>query len=127
MWGTFSVKDHRRGDAFAREALLFDRLVIPYPVDARERDRWKMPNPDDPQETWDPDRLVLAPARGSSARHRLALPPTPMKDDPAAGRLASCGRRRLGRRGLSARLFGGTYTGRGTSALVLLLCVGPHY
>lgn len=31
VWGTFSVNDHTRPNAFVREVLLFDRLVLPYP------------------------------------------------------------------------------------------------
>lgn len=35
IWGTFSVKDHCRPNAFVREVLLFDRLVLPVPVTIR--------------------------------------------------------------------------------------------
>ena len=57
IWGTFSVKDHCRANAFVREVLLFDRLVLPVPADEQERSRWRQPNSKDPQENWDPDRL----------------------------------------------------------------------
>jgi hypothetical protein len=59
VWGTFSVQDHCRREAFVREALLFDRLVIPYPDPnyPGERARWQSPNPNNPTETWDPNRL----------------------------------------------------------------------
>ncbi|WP_158230741.1 hypothetical protein [Frankia sp. CcI49] len=62
VWGTFAVNDHCRSDAFLREVLLFDRVVVPVPASAAERDRWRHPNPNDPDESWDPDRLesVLA-------------------------------------------------------------------
>ena len=66
IWGTFSVKDHCRANAFVREVLLFDRLVLPVPSDEQERSRWRQPNPKDPQENWDPDRLdVLRNILGS--------------------------------------------------------------
>jgi hypothetical protein len=57
IWGTFSVKDHCRPNAFVREVLLFDRLVLPVPIDDQERVRWRRPNAKDPQETWNPERL----------------------------------------------------------------------
>jgi hypothetical protein len=57
VWGTFSVNDHVRPNAFVREVLVFDRVVLPYPVDDVERDRWRLPDPAAPSETWDPDRL----------------------------------------------------------------------
>src|SRR5690349_7723919 len=53
LWGTFAVDDHRRENAFAREVLLFDRLVIPVPADDVERRRWRSPRAG---EDWDPDR-----------------------------------------------------------------------
>src|SRR5262245_17932206 len=57
IWGTFSVKDHCRPNAFVREVLLFDRLVLPVPIDDQERARWRRPNENDPRETWNPERL----------------------------------------------------------------------
>jgi hypothetical protein len=57
VWGTFSVRDHLRPEAFLREALLFDQLVIPYPSTAEEKNRWHQPDPAVPSETWAPDRL----------------------------------------------------------------------
>jgi hypothetical protein len=59
VWGTFSVRDHTRHTAFLREALLFDRLLVPYPDPqvVGEWERWQHPNKNDPTETWDPDRL----------------------------------------------------------------------
>lgn len=66
IWGTFSVKDHCRANAFVREVLLFDRLVLPVPSDEQERSRWRQPNPNDPRANWDPDRLdVLRNILGS--------------------------------------------------------------
>jgi hypothetical protein len=66
IWGTFSVKDHCRANAFVREVLLFDRLVLPVPSDEQERSRWRQPNPKNSQENWDPDRLdVLRNILGS--------------------------------------------------------------
>jgi hypothetical protein len=40
-WGTFSVSDHQRPRAFVAEVLLYDRLIIPFPPDKKERDRWE--------------------------------------------------------------------------------------
>src|SRR5215467_1697147 len=40
-WGTFSVFDHLQSNPFVADVLLYDRLVIPYPPDATERERWK--------------------------------------------------------------------------------------
>lgn len=40
-WGTFAVADHLRSRAFFTEVFLYDRLVIPYPPDSDERNRWK--------------------------------------------------------------------------------------
>ena len=52
VWGTFSVKDHRRPDAFVAEVMLYDRLVIPIPPDAKERLRWE-------RRGWEPERLDM--------------------------------------------------------------------
>ena len=59
VWGTFSVRDHVHPEAFLREVLLFDRLVVPYPDPSfpDERARWYRPNPEDETENWQPDRL----------------------------------------------------------------------
>jgi hypothetical protein len=57
VWGTFSVNDHRDRELLIRSLLLFDRLVIPFPADEAERERWRQPNPADPADTWDPDGL----------------------------------------------------------------------
>jgi NADPH:quinone reductase-like Zn-dependent oxidoreductase len=48
VWGTFSVRDHLRPEAFLREVLVFDRLVIPYPDPEvpGEWERWRRPDPD---------------------------------------------------------------------------------
>ena len=61
VWGTFSVRDHCRPEAFLREILLFDKLAVPYPDRnvPGEWDRWLHPNVDNPAETWDPVRLDL--------------------------------------------------------------------
>ena len=61
VWGTFSVRDHCRREAFLREILLFDKLAVPYPDRnvPSEWDRWLHPNADNPAETWDPVRLDL--------------------------------------------------------------------
>jgi len=50
VWGTFSVKDHNSSRAFVAEVMLYDRLVVPVPPNAQERDRWQ-------REGWDPERL----------------------------------------------------------------------
>jgi hypothetical protein len=57
--GTFSVHDHLKSEAFLREVLVFDRLVIPYPDPDTpgEWDRWRQPDPSDPSVTWNPGRL----------------------------------------------------------------------
>lgn len=57
LWASFSVADHCRPNAFAVELLLYDRLVVPVPADLDERKRWQRPNPNDPEESWAPDRL----------------------------------------------------------------------
>lgn len=41
-WGTFSVIDHLRPRAFVAEALLYDRLIVPYPPNTEERERWSL-------------------------------------------------------------------------------------
>jgi hypothetical protein len=56
VWGTFAVNDHLQTGAFLREVLLFDRLVVPVPSSDVERARWSAPNPNDPTESWKPDR-----------------------------------------------------------------------
>lgn len=50
VWGTFSVKDHCDPGAFVSEVMLYDRLVIPFPPDDNERERWN-------KEGWEPDHL----------------------------------------------------------------------
>ncbi len=40
LWGTFSVADHRRTQAFVADVLLYDRLLIPVPVD-EDIERWE--------------------------------------------------------------------------------------
>jgi hypothetical protein len=59
VWGTFSVHDHLEPEAFLREVLVFDRLVIPYPDPNTpgEWDRWRHPDPSDPSVTWNPELL----------------------------------------------------------------------
>jgi hypothetical protein len=59
VWGTFSVRDHLEPEAFLREVLVFDRLVVPYPDPAApgEWERWRHPDPKHPQVTWNPGRL----------------------------------------------------------------------
>lgn len=51
-WGTFSVADHQRQHAFVADVLLYDRLVIPYPPDEEERQRWYTNG-------WKPDELDI--------------------------------------------------------------------
>ena len=45
LWGTFSVVDHLRPDAFVSDVLVYNRLVVPVPpddaVDAWEQARWE--------------------------------------------------------------------------------------
>lgn len=59
VWGTFSVRDHLRPEAFLRELLVFDRLVIPYPdpMVPGEWQRWRRPDPAKPSVSWNPGRL----------------------------------------------------------------------
>ncbi len=59
LWGTFAVNDHCRANAFAREVLLFDRLVLPVPANEGERARWAQPNPANPDENWNLERQEL--------------------------------------------------------------------
>lgn len=61
VWGTFSVKDHIRPEAFLRDVMLFDRLAVPYPDPDTpgEWDRWRHPDERFPTEDWRPDRLDL--------------------------------------------------------------------
>lgn len=72
LWGTFAVNDHCRANAFARELLLFDRLVIPVPATDAERARWRQPNPNMPGEGWDPERLDRIRALLGSQHHEGA-------------------------------------------------------
>jgi hypothetical protein len=51
LWGTFSVRDHRDERPFVADVLLYDRLIIPYPPDMVERERWEQP-----ELNWDPGR-----------------------------------------------------------------------
>ena len=50
-WGSFSVRDHLKEQAFVAELLLYDRLVIPVPPPNNEGEwrRWA-------RNTWKPDR-----------------------------------------------------------------------
>ena len=48
-WGAFSVVDHRNARRLAADVLLYDRLVMPTPVDW-DRERWY-------KEGWDPEGL----------------------------------------------------------------------
>jgi hypothetical protein len=50
-WGTFSVRDHLKEQAFVSELLLYDRLVVPVPPPQNEIEwqRWA-------GKKWDPDR-----------------------------------------------------------------------
>jgi hypothetical protein len=49
-WGTFSVRDHLKEQAFVSELLLYDRLVVPIPPNKIEWDRWA------DEKKWNPDR-----------------------------------------------------------------------
>jgi hypothetical protein len=49
-WGTFSVRDHLGPKAFVADVLLYDRLVIPFPPNDEERERWRTAG-------WQPDVL----------------------------------------------------------------------
>lgn len=77
VWGTFSVIDHTQPEAFLREVLLYDTLVVPYPRDGEERRRWLQPNDDVPSESWDPDRL-------DQLLHLLGIQSFPSLDDQPA-------------------------------------------
>jgi hypothetical protein len=48
LWGTFSVADHRRMQAFVADVLVYDRLLIPVPVD-EDVERWE-------SRDWRPDQ-----------------------------------------------------------------------
>lgn len=48
-WGTFSVIDHQNASALSVEVLLYNRLVLPYPIES-DRERWV-------ENGWDPDGL----------------------------------------------------------------------
>lgn len=50
-WGTFSVNDHLRQNAFVADVLLYDKLAIPYPPDEDEKERWN-------DSKWKPDELL---------------------------------------------------------------------
>jgi hypothetical protein len=49
-WGTFSVIDHKDPAGLIPEVLLYDRLMIPVPPTADDRQRWE-------QRGWEPDLL----------------------------------------------------------------------
>jgi len=49
VWGTYAVNDHCVPDAFVRDVMLYDRLVIPTPDDGSEWDRWR-------KSDWEPDK-----------------------------------------------------------------------
>lgn len=49
-WGSFSVADHKAGDKLVTDVLTYDRLVIPFPPDQAERERWR-------NRGWNPDLL----------------------------------------------------------------------
>ncbi len=49
-WGTFSVRDHLRKQPFAADVLIYDRLVIPFPANPKQRDEWS-------KSKWAPRRL----------------------------------------------------------------------
>jgi len=51
-WAAFSVVAHKETAALARDVLLYDKLILPYPPTAEERSRWA-----DPAQDWDPDLL----------------------------------------------------------------------
>ncbi len=47
-WGGFSVKDHIDAAALAADVLLYDRLLLPVPLDKSEEKRWEV-------EDWKPE------------------------------------------------------------------------
>lgn len=49
-WGSFSVADHQAGGKLVTDVLTYDRLVLPFPPDDAERDRWRTRG-------WDPELL----------------------------------------------------------------------
>lgn len=49
-WGTFSIKDHLRPNAFVADVLLYNKLAIPYPPDKKEEEKWI-------NEQWHPEVL----------------------------------------------------------------------
>lgn len=44
LWGTFSVADHKRRNAFIADVLVYDRLVIPVPAGDDGDERWARNN-----------------------------------------------------------------------------------
>jgi hypothetical protein len=82
VWGTVSVKDHCSPNPFVREVLLFDRLVLPVPIDEKERKRWETNN-------WDPSRLD----RIREILGTQDIPAEPDPPDPKRGWLQSVLRR----------------------------------
>jgi hypothetical protein len=50
IWGTYSVKDHTQRRPFVADVMLYDRLVVPFPPDDEEKERWRVNG-------WQPSRL----------------------------------------------------------------------
>jgi hypothetical protein len=71
LWGTFSVRDHLEQRPFVADVMLYDRLVVPFPADRAEWDRWE-----DPKQGWDPGRQkrVLDVLRRHEAKQQLVVP-----------------------------------------------------
>jgi hypothetical protein len=71
LWGTFSVRDHCERRPFVADVMLYDRLVVPFPADPSEWERWEHPDQD-----WDPARQkrVLDVLRRHDEKGPLLLP-----------------------------------------------------
>jgi hypothetical protein len=71
LWGTFSVRDHLEQRPFVADVMLYDRLVVPFPADRAEWDRWEQPEQD-----WDParQRRVLDVLRRHEQKQQLVVP-----------------------------------------------------
>jgi hypothetical protein len=71
LWGTFSVRDHCEQRPFVADVMLYDRLIVPFPADRAEWERWEHPD-----QAWDPGRQkrVLDTFRRNKDGADLLLP-----------------------------------------------------
>jgi hypothetical protein len=60
-WGALSERDHANASSLVAEILMYDRLIVPYPNNEEEIERWRLNN-------WMPDELFkLLHSLGSPA------------------------------------------------------------